>query len=89
MKYIIAIALVLLPVVSFAAVDCSQISCDNGPLPDQWGKSAPRYFDQALNAWFVDITGTQYYRDQMTKLGQELKAKNQCALFPMFAVWCK
>ena len=86
---LIVLALLVAPFISFA-VDCSVIpeACANGPLPHQWG-DAPRFWDATVNAWMVDITGTQYYRDQMTKLRKEMKEKGFCSQFPTFAEWCK
>ena len=89
MKYLLVVALLVLPIASFAYTCPGAVECEgNGKLTNQWG-SAPRFWNAPLGAWYVDITGTQAFRDHMTRTGHELYLKGFCGQFPSMAQWCR
>jgi hypothetical protein len=92
MKKIIIFALVLtlaVPFVGYAHTHICKTQCANGPVEfgqrQEW-QGAPVRKD-SLGREVQDISGTEWFKNQMRSIAQQLKAKGILSFFPSFQVW--
>ena len=68
---------------------CGKPECANGPVEfgqrAEW-KDAPVRHDPIWGD-VQDISGTEWYKNQMRSIAQQLKAKGILSLFPSLQVW--
>jgi hypothetical protein len=92
MKKFIIFALVLAVAMPFAVSahnHTCKTQCANGPVEfgqrPEW-QGAPVRKD-ALGREVQDISGTEWFKNQMRSIAQQLKAKDVLSFFPSFQVW--
>jgi hypothetical protein len=92
MKKLIIFVLVLalaVPFVGYAHTHICKTQCANSPVEfgqrPEW-QNAPVRKD-ALGHEVQDISGTEWFKNQMRSIGQQLKATGLLSLFPSFQSW--